>query len=152
MKHLIYILFVFTFLTSCKVVEYVTVPAESTIQIVDRYVEIEIPADSSTITALLACDSLNRVYIKELSKQGTSNVTQEVQLTDNVFTVDFWSNPPNASVQVRDTFIYQQVPYPVPGADKIVYQQSWWQTMLMWTGILALVLLLLIILINRYGR
>jgi len=32
------------------------------------------------------------------------------------------------------------IPYPVPGADKIVYRQKWWQTALMWLGVLALAL------------
>lgn len=149
MKYILYISILFAF-TSCKVVEYV--PVESEVHIVDRYVDVEVPADSSSIYALLECDSLNRVYVKQLKEKSSANATHDFKLTDNQLSILFKSDPPPVKAVVRDSTVYVNIPYPIPGPTVEVYKQTWWQTTLMWIGIIALLLLLLIIIINRYGR
>lgn len=148
MKYILFILMIVS-LAACRMLKYV--PVETKTEIRERIVEVPVPADSSSIVALLECDSLNRVYIKRLSEKQTSNVTQSIKLKDNMLSVAFKSDPKDVKAIVKDSLVYKEVPYPVPGPTKYVYKMYWWQEMLMYIGILALIALLLIIIINRHG-
>lgn len=138
------------FVVGCKTTQYV--PIETKIEVRERIVPVDVPADSSSYFALLECDSLNRVFIKQLSEKSTANVVQDLQIKDNKLSVKFKSQPENVKVTVRDSIIEREVPYPVKGDTQIVYEQYWYQKALNVIGLLALVILLLIIIIKRYGR
>lgn len=143
MKKLIYISLFVLLLTSCKVVEYV--PIESKVEIKERIVKVDVPADSSSIIALLECDSLNQVILKQLNEKNTDDAQSNFTLKNNVVSVKFKSNP-KPKVIVRDTTIYKDRPYPVK-TEKTVYKTKWYQDLLMYVGLVALIALLLIIII-----
>lgn len=102
--------------------------------------------DSASILARLACDSLNNVYLKELSTRTTPGTTANVSLKNNVLSVN--------SVTKHDTLYLPQ--------KTIIHKKSytktvtiikintitvnviyWWQKWLMWIGAVSIVTLVL---------
>ncbi|MHB9003514.1 MAG: hypothetical protein ACYC6C_05560 [Coriobacteriia bacterium] len=149
MKNILLLLLVL-FIVGCKTTQYV--PIETKTEVRERIVPVDVPADSSSYFALLECDSLNQIYIKELHEQKTEHVTDTFVLYKNKLLVKFKSAPGELKVIVRDSIIEREVPYPVKGDTQIVYEQYWYQKALMIIGIIALIMLLLYLIIKRYGR
>jgi len=145
MKNIL-ILFLVLLFVGCKTQQYIPVETKTVIQ--ERLVPVEVPADSSSYFALLECDSLNRVFIKQLSESKTSNVTESFKLKNNQLSVNFKSQPADVKVVVRDSIVTQQIPYPVKGDTQIVFEQHWWQETFMWIGIAFLILIIILIIIR----
>lgn len=100
MKRVVYILLLALIVASCGTKKKITHTEYSDTlvvkkdSIVTEYVEtirdttIYLPADSSAIEALLECDSLGRVYIKEILDLKTGKrVKPDIQIRDNIITL-----------------------------------------------------------------
>lgn len=127
----------------CKTPRYV--PLQTITVVEERLVPVGVPADSSSIWALVACDSLNKVYVKQLTQERSSTITQDFSLIDNNLNIKFKSKPDSVHVKVKDSVVYREVPLPVPGETILVFKQHWWQQTLMYLGILFIIIIIIYI-------
>jgi len=83
MKHFLIVLSLV--LAGCKAPRQAIreVPVQERIKEVDKLVPVYIPADSAVLTALLECDSLNNVQIKELNELKSKGVESKISLSEN---------------------------------------------------------------------
>jgi len=139
MKKLLLISLLVLLNTACKPVQQVPIQTKTIVR--DRLVNVPVPADSSWFYALLACDSLNNVYVKSFNESKSNTINQNISIQDNKLTGKFKSNPTPVQAKVHDSIVYQEVPVKVPGETKTVYQMRWYQQAFMWIGILAVVLI-----------
>lgn len=89
----------------------------NTITVTERYKEEIIVKDSSSITALLECDSLGNVYLREIEQMQGEMSQMEFNLLDNVLNIPAYSLAARESSQVsRDSIrvIREEVPVPYP--------------------------------------
>jgi hypothetical protein len=85
------LLFILVTLSSCRKVEYIV--QEKTVikdSIVYKAIKVPVQADSSSIQALLECDSLGKVYIKQITalSAGKNLQAPRVIIKDNYLTAD----------------------------------------------------------------
>ena len=144
--------------TACRTPKQATeVPVQTKIEIRDRIVEIPAVQDSSSVNAMFACDSNNRVILlsyNELYTQYMSAVSAitpaangTVKLTVNTRTLH-----PKTTAVVRDSIVYQEKPIYLPGAPYPVEKHlSWLQKTLIYTGAAAWLLLLLLAIKRFYN-
>ena len=96
--------------------------------------------DSASILALLACDSLNHVYLKELSTKATPGTVANVLLKDNRLKVVYKTK--HDTLYVPGKTIIQKIEYIKTITRTVtVNVLHWWQKWLMWIGGIGLVLL-----------
>lgn len=151
-KHLlIAVVAVIIFSCSPKIMPYAIVERDS---IIVRTVEtikdtvVVIAADSSLIQALLECDSLNQVRIKQIIsyKQGSNMPLPSISIQGNVLTA-------KASVEERNLLLQYKHKYTEllhktsKDVTKIleVNKLYWWQKTLMWCGIALLIYVITLI-------
>lgn len=98
--------------------------------------------DSALVSALLECDSLGRVRIKEIISQNGKLLQLNAELKDNLFKMRA-----NSSNQIRykeiiimDTLnVYIKVPEPYPVVkEKEINRLFWYQKILIWIGVFYL--------------
>ncbi len=129
--------------SGCKEIQYI--PVETVTEIRDRVDTVKVPADSSSYYAWLGCDSLNRVYIKQLREVKSNTVTQSFILDNNNLKVKFNSQPLPITVTVHDTITVKQVPVKVPGPTVEIYKMRWYQETFMYIGIFLLIIIIIIV-------
>ena len=125
-------------ISSCHPTKYIPLTTETIVK--DRLVPVQIPADSSSIFALLECDSMNHVIMKQLSDRSSNYVVQNVRIDSNRLVVKTIYMPGEVSVLVHDSIINRDVPYPVAGKDIITHDLYWWQETLIWLGGIVLII------------
>ena len=102
------------FLCSCKTKHsFVMPPAEVKEVIVERLVAYELPADSAHFQALLACDSLNNVFLKEISEYKSQRYESLFSLNENVLSYNLYRPPDTVYVKATDSIRTEKIPYPV---------------------------------------
>ena len=131
---------------SCKTVRQPsTIPIQYKEKIVERLVPVQLPADSSSIKALLDCNDKNQVILKELSEAKSQNVQSQYSFANGILEYKTKSKPPIAHIPVRDTTIYKEIPVPYPVETKVNYLTGW-QWAQVWAGRVLLALIFLYIL------
>lgn len=135
-------------ISSCHTTKYVAVGTDTTIRVTERLVDIQPKSDSSSVLLNLACDSLNRVYIKMLGESHGNTTVNTVYLRNDSLIVKTIFKPGPEKVVVKDSVVtvVKEVPVPVPGKD--VNVMYWWQTALMWIGIASLIIGVIILVIK----
>jgi len=88
-------------------------PAEYKEKVVERLVPYEIPADSTQFYALLACDSLNNVILKEFSEYKGKAVESLFSLNQNKLNYNTYRPPDTVYVKASDSIRIEKTPYPV---------------------------------------
>jgi hypothetical protein len=106
-------------------------------------VEVPVPADSSVIQALLACDSIGNVYMRTIEQLQGERIKQDVKLENNKVTIKASDNAKevhetSTSDSIKYVYREKAVPYPVE-----VNKLTSWQSFQIWTGRIVLILLLL---------
>lgn len=108
------LLIISIFLCSCKTKQpYVVPPAEYKEVIVERLVPYETPADSTQFYALLACDSLNNVILKEYSEYKSQRIESQLSLNQNTLTYNTYHPPDTVYVKATESIRTEKIPYPV---------------------------------------
>lgn len=105
--------------------------------------DVILPPDSALIHALLACDSLGRVYLKTIQNLQGERVHQSLQLDDNILTVTATDNARERhyAQHTQETLVrYKEIPVEVPVE---VNRLSTWQSFQVWTGRIAIILMIL---------
>ena len=97
--------------------------------------------DSAIFAALLECDSLGRVRIKELVQENGRLIRINAVLQNNILKLQAAGMLPTKQRTVykeklHNVYVEVPKPYPVPG--KTMYKQRWWQTVLCWIGLFYL--------------
>lgn len=141
-------------LIACKTQQAIQPPVQIPVltkeKIVERLVPYALPPDSTVITALFECDSLNRVNMKmfeELKAKGLISVTS----FDNGILKFRLIQPPNTIyVPAKDSIIERDIPvlYYIPSPPVIVYKQTDKQVVF---GVLGQIFSVLFGLVTIYG-
>lgn len=151
MKRLIYILLILIAFTGCrsKKPPIVHVPVETKIIIKERLVPVALPADSSTLTALFECDSLNQVQMKEIGELKTKDVQSQFNFSAKTGAFSYETKRILDTVYIpgKDSIIYQDKPFPVE-VETIVYEQTAVQKFLTIVGGIALILVVIGVIIK----
>ena len=95
-------------------------------KIVERLVPVSAPADSASISALFACDSLNRVILRSISELKGKSVQSRYTYYAGALKYNFATSPSPGYARVKDSIIYREVPVKVPVEVK-VNELTWWQ-------------------------
>lgn len=133
-------------INSCSPAKVVTeIPVETITTVRTRLVPVYLKPDSSYLQMLFECDSLNKVFLREMSEQKTENVQTEFSLTNNRLTYKTKFIHDTIFITVVDTIIVKDKPLTIPVMVKVNEIEAW-QRFLMWAGAIGLALLLLIIL------
>lgn len=114
------------------------VEIKSTERIVDTVTRIV--QDQSLVKALLECDSLGRVRIRELTTENGRLIQQNLTLHDNLLQVQAQGESQERVREVikTDTVrIYVEVPVQIKETQE-VYKLHWWQRWLVWIGLFYL--------------
>ena len=105
---------------SCKTKQPAVVPpAEYKEKIVERMVTYQVPADSTQLYALLACDSLNNVILKEYSEYKSKGIESQFSLSQNRLSYNTYKQSDTVYVKVADTTRVSKIPYAVEVPVKI---------------------------------
>lgn len=125
------------------------------IQSVIRDTTVRIEKDSASIKALLECDSLGRVRIKEILslKSGLKVRAPSLKLVGNTLMAQAEVDSMSIYLQVRDRYL-TRIKSSTSLTEKVIpiYRQKEWQKFLCWSGMLAWLVLLLYGTIKVYSR
>lgn len=140
----IIVLLIIVLIVSCKSkqIPIREIPVQYREVITERLIPVINPQDSANITALLECDSLNNVVLKQLNKVESDLISSQTAFNNGRFNYRMITVHDTAYVTVHDTVkskdvpIYVDVPFEV---NKI----TGWQWFQIYAGRTALVLLLL---------
>lgn len=101
-------------LSSCKTIKYVPIEKEieRIVTVTERDTNIIVEHDEATLTALLLCDSTNKVLLNELhTKQGDrTNIDYNLSYNDNqeaVLNVDCNTDSLELEISIRDSLIQE---------------------------------------------
>lgn len=150
MKKLTILLLAVICLSACKTMKYL--PAEKIIETkteikeVLRDTTVYVPADQATINALLECDSLGNVLIKNIETlQGKLNARASLKIQDNKLTADCQCDSLAIYLQLKEKF--EKVTTDT-NKTKIIEKEknlAWWQLTLMWAGGIFFIILIIVI-------
>lgn len=136
-------LFGLLFLAGCKTQQQavVEVPVQYKEKIVEKLVPIQIPADSSSISALFECDSTNKVIMKQLSEEKTKRIQSQFNFENGLLKYKAFTLHDTVYIPGKETTIYKEVPIKVEVV-KEVNKLTTWQRGQMHIGRLFLTLLM----------
>jgi len=113
MKHFLLLILCLA-LFSCKTKQAAVIPpAEFKEKVVERLVPYRVPADSAQFYALLACDSLNNVILKEFSEFKSKGMESSFSLIQNKLSYGVHNRIDTVYIKVADTTRVSKIPYPV---------------------------------------
>jgi len=99
---------------SCKSPKPVVLPpAEYREKIVERLIPYLVPADSALFLALLECDSLNHVILKEFSEYKSRGMESSFSLSQNKLSYNVNRQIDTVYIKTADTTRVEKIPYPV---------------------------------------
>lgn len=136
-------------LVGCKATQPTIVEAKSEKirTVVDTLVKI-IP-DSSLVQALLDCDSLGRVRMRQISKLQLQGINIDMQLDGNNLTVTA-KGKDTEKRRVEVVAERKEIPVPYPVVTKVNYLTSW-QWFMVWVGRIACIMVLLYLGVKLLG-
>jgi len=124
-------------------------PVETRTTVTERLVEVQTPADSAWLQALLECDENNRVLLRSMDERKTSGMQSELQITQE---------PLSGKSLLRYAVIRVPEKIYVPAKDSIVFKETQitvtanaltgWQWFQIWAGRLLLLLFIIYIAIR----
>ena len=114
--------------SSCKSQQQppVQIPVHTKEKIVERLVPYALPADSSQLTALFECDSLNNVRLKEIDELKAKGWNSKFSFVGGLFKYNMALPPDTVYIAAKDSIIERDVPimYYIPSQPIIVYKQT----------------------------
>lgn len=119
---------------SCKTPQPVTqVPIKTIEKVVERLVPVSMPADSTSFYALLECDSMNNVVLKQLNEQKSKGIKSDFNFNNGRLDYNAKTVPDTVYIPAKDSIIYKEIPVEVPRIVE-VNVLSTWQTIQIWFG------------------
>jgi hypothetical protein len=137
-------LIIFLLIIGCKSASVREIPVRTETRVIERLVPVRIPADSAAVRALLECDSMNRVRIKELSESKSKGIESDISLSTNEqgdaeLNYNVKTVPDTVYIPAKDSIIYKDVPVYVT-IEKPVNFLTGWQWAQVYLGRLFLIL------------
>jgi hypothetical protein len=117
------------------------VPIQYREKVVERLVPVSVPADSSALVALFACDSANQVILKDLNETKSKLIQSQFYFQAGKLKYNIKTVRDTVYVPVKDTSVSKEVPVKVEVV-KEVNVLSWWQTGQIHLGRLFLTILM----------
>ncbi|MDY0200965.1 MAG: hypothetical protein RBR40_08255 [Tenuifilaceae bacterium] len=147
MKNIVVLIVLMGIVSSCSrhTAPVVEVPVKTVEITRERLVTWVVPADSSYLSLLLECDSLNNVIVKELSEQKGKNTSTDFSISNNKVVYKTIYKRDTIYVPVTDTIIIKDRPIKIEIPVE-VNRLTWWQQTLVWAGGVLLFLVLIIVL------
>lgn len=141
MKQLILIVILSVLLISCKSKQPITeVPIRTVEKVTERLVEVQLPADSTWLTAYLECDSTNQVILRGINEQKSSGVFSDLMFRHGVLNYRTKTNPEPQKAVVKDSIVYREIPIKVE-VPVVEYRQTKWQSFTSVLGTITLIIL-----------
>ncbi len=145
MKKLIITLIPLALLSACrtqKTAERI-VETRTELKEIVRDTTIYVPADSAQAIALLQCDSMGNVLIKQLTElQGKQRAKASLQLKNNAIIADCHCDSTAIYAKLHDRYEKTTASTNETQIKYIEKQLSWWQKTLMVVGSIALFVLI----------
>lgn len=138
MRNLLFLLIAITLFSCNRKTLPQQVPVKSTELVRSRLVPVPVPGDSSLLSALFACDSLNNVYMKEISERKGKSIETGLTFENNRLIYKTVYKHDTILVPVTDTIRETEVPIMVEVPVE-VNKLKWWQKSLAWAGGLFMV-------------
>lgn len=144
MKKLVILGLLFLVFSSCGR-QVIPVKSETEHRSTERITDTvtRIVPDSALIRALLECDSMGRVHIRNLVTENGKLIRQNLSLHDNLLIVQARGQSQDRVREIiRTDTVYRNVEIPVIVKDtKTIteYRLHWWQNWLAWAGVFYLV-------------
>lgn len=114
MKKFLLIAVIGFILFSCKSkLPFAVPPAEFKEKVVERLVPYEVPADSAQFYALLECDSMKNIIIREFSEYKSTGMQSGFSLNQNALSYVAYRTVDTVYILVKDTTRIANIPYPV---------------------------------------
>jgi hypothetical protein len=119
------------------------VPVRTETRVVERLVPVSVPADSAVLSALLECDSANRVRLVEINELKSKNVKSDISLSTNAkgdAELNYSAKTVRDTVYIpaKDSIIYKDVPVYVT-VEKPVNFLTGWQWVQVYLGRIFLI-------------
>lgn len=109
------------------------IPVKSLEIVKERLVPISVPGDSSLLVALFECDSLNNVYLKEISEQKGKLISSGTVFENGRLLYKTIYRHDTILVPVVDTIRTTEIPITVE-VTREINRLKWWQEVLVWCG------------------
>jgi hypothetical protein len=143
MKALFCLVVLIGLLTGCRSQRAtVQVPVETRTTVVEKLVEVQIPADSAWFRAYLECDSNFNVVLKRLDEQKTAGMTTGVKVDSGQVSYRVVRVRDKVYLPARDSIIIRDVPV-IHEVPVTVNELTGWQYFQIWCGRIWLACLLL---------
>jgi len=113
MKYFLLLVLCLTFFSCKSKWLAVAPPAEFREKIVERLVPYPVTSDSAYLYALLECDSMSNITLKELSELKSKRMQTELWLNGNALTYMAKTIIDTVFIPVTDTVRLEKIPYPV---------------------------------------
>ena len=144
--------------TSCcpKLYPYKTESTEHTVTITEtvRDTVIQVQTDSSIVQALIRCDSTGQARLEEIrTLKESARVQQTLALEDNKLTAKAVVDSMGIYLTYKERHKEEQQVQTIETViEKEVNILKWWQKFLMWTGIVAVSVFLLFLIVRIFMR
>lgn len=122
--------------TGCKTQKVIEVPIKQSEKITERLLPIILPPDSALFDALLACDSLNNVYVRELNESKTPRIAGNWRLNENRLIYKTIVKKDTIYMPQTEKEVFVEVPVKIEIV-KEVNVLTTWQTFQIWCGRIA---------------
>lgn len=136
----------------CKTLHPGQVVLHDSASVVERLIPVTIPADSAWLYALMECDSLNNIVIKQLSESKTKNMQTSYTLTQTgkqaLLNYTAQTRPDTVYLKEKTISTYKEKPVNVPIPVRMPLR--WWQKILIWEGAFLNVLIIIAIIKKIY--
>ena len=139
-----------------KLYPHKTESTEHTITITEtvRDTVLQVQPDSSIVQALIMCDSTGRARLEEIrTLKESSRVKQTLALDDNKLTAKAVVDSMGIFLTYKERYREEQKAQVVETViEKEVNVLKWWQKALMWTGVTAVSIFLLFLIVSILRR
>lgn len=121
----------------------VQIPVFTKEKVTERLVPYALPADSTIITALFECDSLNKVNMKLFEELKARGLISSFSFENGMLKFRLIQPPDTIYIQVTDTIIERDKPitYYIPSQPFVIYKQTDKQVVEGWFGKIFMCLL-----------
>lgn len=120
-------------------------PVVSNTTIREKLTPVALAPDSSYIQMLLSCDSLNQVYLKEITETKGQSVVTSFSLKDNKLQYKAKFIHDTVYIAGKDSISIIEIPVAV-STPVYINQLKWYQKTLIWGGLIALLYLMYLVL------
>lgn len=143
MKKIIFILLVFSFITSCKTKKEITSDRSDSLVYVEKvkFDTIITPADSSWLKAWFKCDSLGNVYVSQLIDLKSKELNTNMNFSNGVLSYSTKRDEKKTIIPSKNIYINKKSKQTIT-ITKTIVKMSFFQKIFFWIGISSSLLII----------